>query len=174
MAENLVLASWIRDLESADGVTRNSPSSCETLSSPWEGCRAVSWNSGQGCSWVSVGTWKPRTPGILPFCALLLSMCRLHHPSLFRAASSASWARVMGRTLSTCRSQTEILLVQPPEKCSPRLAPHPRCPCLCLMLSPGSVFLEIILQCGGPLSWRAVEVEGLSGHSELGHTPQRC
>ena len=52
--------------------------------------------------------------------------------------------------------------------------PAPRCPCLCLMLSPGSVFSEILSQCGGPLSWRAVGVEGLSGHSELGHAPQRC
>lgn len=131
---------------------------------------------GQGCCWVSVGTRNPRTPGILPFCALLFSVRHLYQASLFQAASSASCARVVGGTLPTCSSQIEKLLVSLPEKGSP-----PRPQVFWLMLSPDPVFLEVLSQRGGYITkcWgtslqksRGGGIE--SGHSEPVHTPHRC
>lgn len=127
--------------------------------------QGTSWSSGQGCCWVSVGTWNPRTPGISPFWVLLFSVCCLYQAFLSQAASSASCAHVVGATLSTCSSQTQKLLVSPPEKGSP---PHPQ---VFLFLPDafswpslfgGSLTMwrlhHKMLQ--GPVYWRA-EVEGL-------------
>lgn len=91
----------------------------EDLASPVGRMQGTSWSSGQGCCWVSVGTWNPRTPGISPFWVLLFSARHLYQASLSQAASSASCACVMGGTLSTCSSQTEKLLVSLPDKGSP-------------------------------------------------------